>query len=314
MARATNCRFARRAGPGSLPAMTYHLILGDRAYSSWSLRIWLLAEVFGLPVSLRFVDFIDDADVATMVARPPARTVPTLIAPEGTVIWETLAIAEELATRHPEAGLWPADPTRRATARALAAEMHSGFATLRELCPMNLRAAYRDTPVAGEVADDLRRLETIWDHARATCGGAGPWLTGAYSIADAFFAPVAARIAGYGLAVSDSAQAYVAAHLSHPPFRRWRALGLVEGPDLPWYARDYPPTPWPGPTPIAARAVAAGPSENAACPYSGRPVAHFLETGGRVFGFCNATCRDKTLADPGAWPDFMALRDAPAPT
>ena len=84
-------------------------------------------------------------------------------------------------------------------------------------------------------------------------------------------------------------------------------MGLVHGPDLPWYARDYTQGIWPGPAPLAARAVDAGPSENDTCPYSGDPVTHFLEMDGAVYGFCNAFCRDKTVADPAAWPAFMAL-------
>lgn len=293
--------------------MTYQLILGDYAYSSWSLRGWLLFEKFGLTATKRFVDFngagaFKPQTVGEQMADlAPARTVPTLVTPEGAVVWDSLAIAEELASRHPDAGHWPGDPRARATARTLAAEMHSGFADLRGECPMNLRVAYADFETSAAVAADLRRLETIWDHARATCGGDGPWLRGAYSAVDAFFAPVAARIAGYGLAVSDSAAAYVEAHLHDPAFRRWRAMGLVIGADLPWYARDFRKKAWPGPAPLAARAVGAGPAENAACPYSGKPVTDFLEIDGRVFGFCNPTCRDKTVADPEAWPAFTAL-------
>ncbi len=122
----------------------------------------------------------------------------------------------------------------------------------------------------------------------------GPWLCGAYSAADVFFAPVATRIATYNLPVGKDAAAYVAAHLAHPSFRRWRAMGLVDGADQEFYRRDYPRRPWPGPKPRAARAVDAGPSENALCPYGEKPVTHFLALDGRIFGFCNAFCRDKT--------------------
>ncbi len=285
--------------------MTYELVLGDRAYSSWSLRAWLLVERFGLPARMRFVSFSDASVEAQLADVAPARTVPTLVTPEGIAVAESLAIAEELASRHPEAGLWPATPALRALARALAAEMHAGFGALRAECPMNLRAAYRDVPVSEGVCADLDRLVVIWGHALRRSGG--PWLAGGYSIADAMFAPVAARIATYGLGVDEPAAAYVARHLEDPAFRRWRALSLVEGPDLPWYARDYPLRAWPGPVPLTARAVASGPSENADCPYSGRPVTHFMELGGRVFGFCNPTCRDKTVADPEAWPGFMDI-------
>ncbi|MDJ0629306.1 MAG: glutathione S-transferase [Rhodobacter sp.] len=290
--------------------MTYELYIGDYAYSSWSLRGWLLFHRFDIPVTTRLVDFNAGSVAEQLGHLAPARTVPALRLPEGAVIADSLAIAEELATRHPGAGFWPADPSSRATARALAAEMHSGFGALREHCPMNLRTAYSDFPAPPEVLDDLARLEEIWSLARAGAGGEGPWLCGPYSVADVFFAPVAARIAGYGLPVSRHARDYVAAHLADPAFRRWRAMGLVRGDTLPWYARDCPQVPWPGPAPIPASAVGTGPSENATCPYSGKPVSHFLEVQGRVFGFCNAFCRDKTAADPAAWPAFMEIYDS----
>ncbi len=249
--------------------MSYHLIIGDYAYSSWSLRGWLFFERFGIPRTQTLITFLEEEVGVQLADHFPAKTVPTLVTPEGVAIGESLAMAEELATRHPEAGLWPSDPKARAIARALASEMHAGFMALRGFCPMNLRAAYSDVPVPEDVTKDLRRLEAIWDHARASTAPEGPWLCGDYSIADAMFAPVATRIATYGLEVSESAQAYVAAHLADPAFRRWRALGLSRGPDLPWYARDYPKVAWPGPKPILARPVETGPSVNAQCPYSG---------------------------------------------
>lgn len=287
--------------------MSYHLIIGDYAYSSWSLRGWLFFERFGIARTQTLITFREEEVWVQLADHFPAKTVPTLVTPEGVAIGESLAMAEELATRHPEAGLWPSDPKARAIARALASEMHAGFTALRGFCPMNLRAAYAGVPVPEDVTKDLRRLEAIWDHARATCGSEGPWLCGDYSIADAMFAPVATRIATYGLEVSGSAQAYVTAHLADPAFRRWRALGLTQGPDLPWYARDYTQVGWPGPKPLDAKAVAEGPSVNDLCPYSGKPVAHFLELDGKTYGFCNPGCRDKTVADPEAWPAFMAL-------
>lgn len=288
--------------------MTYDLVLGDYAYSSWSLRGWLLFHRFGIPCRSQMLDFFDTRGVAGQLNDwAPARTVPTMRTPEGTVVSDTLAMAEELATRHPQAGLWPATDRARATARMLVAEMHSGFDALRADCPMNLRVAYAKAPINDAVDTDLRRLEELWDHARGTCEPSGPWLCGEYSVADAFFAPVAARIAGYGLQVSAPARAYVAAHLKDPAFRRWRAMGLVKGAHLPWYARYYEKAAWPGPAPLNARVVDTGPAENATCPFSGKPNSHFLTLEGRVFGFCNAFCRDKTAADPEAWPEFMAI-------
>jgi glutathione S-transferase len=288
--------------------MSYHLIIGDYAYSSWSLRGWLLLERFGLTFRETLLDFSGRDVERQLRTYRPARTVPTLITPEGAIVSDSLAIAEELASRHPDAGLWPKQPLHRATARTLAAEMHAGFTALRSACPMATRVAYSDFEPSDAVRADLARIEEIWAHARAMAGD-GPWLFGAYTAADAFFAPVAARIATYGLRVGPDAQAYVEAHLADPAFRRFRAMGLVRGADLPWYAKDNARRPWPGPAPRPARA-AEGPSENAICPYSAKSVAHFLEMEGRVFGFCNAFCRDRTMADPEAWPAFMALVNA----
>jgi glutathione S-transferase len=285
--------------------MTSDLLIGDYAYSSWSLRGWLMFDHFGVPVRTTMVDFASGDVAEQMTAHAPARTVPTFLTPDGVAVSDSLAIAEEVASRFPEADLWPADPAARAMARTLAAEMHSGFAALRQACPMNLRTAYRDVPVSAEVQANLDRIEVIWGHALDRFGG--PWLCGAYSAADAFYAPVAARIAGYGLTVGPVAAAYVAAHLADPSFRRWRAMGLVDGADQEFYRRPYPRRAWPGPVPMAARAVEGTEVENAACPYSGKPVTHVLEMHGRRFGFCNAFCRNKTVADPEAWPAFMAL-------
>ncbi|SEO11455.1 glutathione S-transferase [Gemmobacter aquatilis] len=287
--------------------MTYDLVIGDRGYSSWSLRGWLLFDAFGIPVRTLTARLYTDELPNLLKDFHPAKTAPTMRTPDGVVVPESLAIAEELASRHPEARIWPADPKARAVARVLAAEMHAGFSALRNYCPMNLRVSYADCAPPPEVLADLARLQVIWDWARVQTGAAGDWLCGAYSAADVFFAPVAARIAGYNLPVGPAAQAYVAAHLAHPSFRRWRAMGLIDGADQEFYRRDYPQRPWPGPTPLPARAVDGTQAENTACPYSGKPVTHVLELAGRRFGFCNAFCRDKTVADPEAWPKFVAL-------
>ncbi|WP_210527978.1 glutathione S-transferase [Rubellimicrobium arenae] len=284
--------------------MIHDLAIGDRAYSSWSLRGWLLFDAFGLSVRTHLARLYSDDLPRILRDFAPARTVPAARLADGTVVLESLAIAEELATRHPDAGLWPAEARARSVARSISAEMHAGFQSLRGQCPMNLRASYADTPVDDALRADLDRLETIWAWARDAAVGDGPWLLGDYSAADAFFAPVAARIATYNLPVSDAARSYVAAQLAHPSFRRWKAMAAVDGPDQEVYRRGWPLRPWPGPAPLPAHAVDEGTPENAACLYSGRPVTHLLEAGGRIFGFCNAFCRDKTVADPLAWPAF----------
>lgn len=228
--------------------MTYDLLIADRSYSSWSLRGWLSLAAFELPVRVTETrmyqpafrqDLAEFAPELTGAAAP--RTVPILRLPEGGVLTDSLAMAEALAERHPEAGFWPGDPTQRALARSLVAEMHSGFAALREACPMNLRVAYRGVPVSDAVAADLARIDALW----AACPGPTPWLFGAYSLADVFFAPVAMRIATYGLPVGDAAQAYVQAHLAHPLLRDWRSQGLAQA-EQPTYFRDYDTVDWPG--------------------------------------------------------------------
>ena len=284
----------------------YHLAIGDRTYSSWSLRGWLLFEKFGLPVTCHAGRLYSDDFQRLLGEFPPARTVPALRLPEGQVIPDTLAIAEALAERHPDAGHWPHDPAARAMARWLCAEMHSGFGALRGDCAMNLARSYADSAPRAEVLADLARIEAIWAQARLQFAGNGPWLFGGYSAADAFFAPVAARIAGYNLPVGPDAQTYVAAHLSDPAFRRWRAMGCAERFEQPTYRKSYAERPWPGPTPIPAH-PSDGPSINATCPYSGKPTTHFLQAGGKVWGFCNPFCRDKTLSDPEVWPAFMEI-------
>ncbi len=287
--------------------MTYDLVIGDRAYSSWSLRGWLLFDAFGIPVKTHAARLYTEELAMVLKDYFPGKTAPTMRTPDGVVVPETIAIAEELASRHPEAGLWPDDAKARAVARVLVAEMHAGFGALRAHCPMNLRVSYTDCAPPPEVLADLARLETLWAWAREATAAKGQWLCGSYSATDAFFAPVAARIAGYNLPVGPAAMAYVNAHLAHPSFRQWRAMGMVDGADQRFYRRDYGRRAWPGPVPLPARAVGGTDTENAACPYSGKPVTHALEIAGRRFGFCNPFCRDKTVADAEAWPKFVAI-------
>lgn len=266
-----------------------------------------MLENFGLPVRTRMVGLYSGTLARDLEPLAPARLVPVLRTPEGTVVQDTLAIAETLAERHPQAGLWPADPADRALARGIVAEMHAGFAALRGACPMNLEHAWQGFEPDAQVRADLDRIQQLWGMARAGRGDDSPWLFGPYSLADVFYAPVAARIAGYDLPVSAPARAYVDAHLANPAFRRWRAMGLTKSYANPPYAMPLPKADWPGYAPLPARAVETGPSVNDTCPYSGDPVTHFMQLGGKVYGFCNAFCRDKTMNDPEAWPEFMAI-------
>ncbi len=231
--------------------MTYVLAIGDRSYSSWSLRGWLMFAHFRLLVEIRVARLYSPEVASLLTEFSPARTVPALrITDRGSsvVLWDTLAIAETLAERHPNLGFWPADPTARAMARSIAAEMHASFGPLRDACPMNLRRAYRGYEPAEEVLKDLSRIEALWSAARATSGAGGPWLFGAYSLADIFFAPVAARIATYGLPVGPDAAAYVALHLADTAFLDWRAEGLADPYVQAHYDLGLPERAWPGPT------------------------------------------------------------------
>ncbi len=291
--------------------MTYDLYIGDRSFSSWSLRGWLMFENFGIPVRTHMVGLYSGTLLADLGDLAPARLVPVMRTPDGIVIGETMAMAETLAERHPDAGLWPADPAARALARWISAEMHAGFTALRGTCNCQLLYQYDGFTPSEDVLADVARVETLWSLARSRHGRAGPWLFSTYSLADVFYAPVAARIAGYGLPVGPEAQAYVDLTLSDPAFRRWRAQGLTVSYDPVPYELDLPKRPWPGPAPRPARAVATGTPENATCPYSGKAdTSHMLEIDGRTFGFYNANCRDKTVNDPEAFPAFMALLTA----
>lgn len=227
--------------------MTYELYIGDRTFSSWSLRGWLMLAAFDLPHTSHLIGLYSGTMADDLAPLAPARLVPVLKTPEGHVIQDTLAMGETLAERHPEAGLWPADPAQRAFARWITAEMHSGFTALRGECAMNLAHGWTKFPVSDGVQADLDRIELLWAKARQM-SPEGSWLFDTYSLADVFYAPVAARIAGYGLPVSKEAQAYVDAHLAHPLFREWRAQGLTVSYDPMPYRVQATQTDWPGPT------------------------------------------------------------------
>jgi len=292
--------------------MNYVLAIGDRSYSSWSLRGWLMFARFSIPVTpVQAVMYTPG--FRTMLADfGAARLVPALRIGEpddAVIVWDSLAIAETLAERHPDRAMWPPDPWRRGLARTLACEMHAGFTALRTACPMNLRRSYGGFVASEAVRADIARIENLWAFARAAFPGEGPWLFGDYSLADVFYAPVAARIATYDLPVGRDAAAYVAAHLAEPEFRAWRAAGLADPLVQPDYDLDLPERPWPGPVPLPARAIEGVAAINATCPFSGEPVASdsLAEVAGTVIGFCNPFCRDKVVADAEAWPAAMAL-------
>jgi glutathione S-transferase len=210
------------------------LYIGNKNYSSWSMRSGVLLAAFGIPfeeVKLRF-DFSPDSPWTRDIARvSPTRQVPVLVEDDGFTVWETLAITEYLAERHPEHAIWPREPRARAHARSLCAEMHAGFTRLRTLCPMNIEAFFPEVGARLWAEDaglraNVTRLDAAWREALARSGG--PFLFGSFSAADAFFAPVAVRLSRFGLPVSDPAAAYRDALLAHPAVEDWIADAMRE--------------------------------------------------------------------------------------
>ena len=225
--------------------MTYDLYIGDRLFSSWSLRGWLMLEKFGLPMRVHMMGLYAGTFDAEMAALAPARLVPVLRTPDGHLIGESLAIAETLAERHPAAGHWPRDAGMRARARWLCAEMATGFGVLRSSCPMQLHHVNGGFLALGALLEDIERVETLWRGAWEMTGASDGWLFGDYSLADVFYTPVAARIVGYDLVVSDAARAYCLRLLSDPAVQAWRAEALKVRYDPFPYPVFEPIRPWP---------------------------------------------------------------------
>lgn len=179
-----------------MAADAYRLVIGNKNTSSWSLRPWLAMKTAGLDftevrINLRAPDMKQE-----ILAHSPAGKVPVLWSGD-LMIWDSLAILEYLADRHPEAGLWPKEAAARAVARAASAEMHSGFQALREHCPMKLLAREPKADLIDPVAINIRRIVSLWTDCRQRFGGSGPFLFSEFSIADAMYAPVASRFKTY---------------------------------------------------------------------------------------------------------------------
>lgn len=204
----------------------FDLYLGNKNYSSWSLRPWLLMKHFGVPFREHMVSVAGrDYNAALKPLAGNAR-VPCLHE-DGFQVWESIAIAETLAERHPQ--MWPADARARARARSISAEMHAGFAKLRTAMPMNLKLRLKGKPATPEVQRDIDRVIEIWQEARSRFAtGDGPWLFGDFSVADAMFAPIACRFNVYNVPLPPLAAAYRDAILAHPALQEWHAAALAE--------------------------------------------------------------------------------------
>lgn len=208
---------------------TFTIVLGNKAYSSWSLRPWLVLAHTGAAFEEVVIPLGQPDTKARILEHSPAGKVPVLKHGD-LVVWDSLAIAEHLADTFPEARLWPEDPAARAVARSVSAEMHAGFASLRSTMPMNLKDKRPGEGRTAQTDADIGRIQDIWRDARARFGADGPFLFGNFTIADAMFAPVVTRFETYAVELDPVCRAYADAVLDLPALRAWTEAALAE----PW--------------------------------------------------------------------------------
>lgn len=201
------------------------LVIGNKNYSSWSLRPWLFMKHQGVAFDEILIPLDTPSTRETMDKYGPSGRVPVL-RKGALAIWDSLAICEYIA--EVSGGGWPKDPEVRAVARSVSAEMHSGFPNLRTLWPMNARARNRRTAMTAALEADIERIDEIWNDCRARFGAGGSWLFGEYSIADAMYAPVALRFNTYGASISQTARWYIASVLEDAPMQEWLAAAKQE--------------------------------------------------------------------------------------
>lgn len=206
--------------------MKLTIVIGNKNYSSWSMRPWLVLDHFGFEYDEVMVPLDQPETRPTILSYSPAGRVPVLV-DGGFAVWDSLAIIEYLAELKPEAAIWPADRKDRAAARALASEMHSGFAALRQALPMNLKVVKPYKSRGGAAAErDIARFEAMVRDRMARTDG--PFLFGEWSAVDAMYAPVAARLSGYSWPMEDATRAYVGAVQGEASYQKWLAAGLEE--------------------------------------------------------------------------------------
>jgi len=212
-------------------ASTLTLVIGNKNYSSWSMRPWVALRGCGVAFTEKLLKFHSQQWQDSIGTWSPSGLVPVLWegAPgSGFATWDTLAIIERAHELSPGAGLWPADPRARARARAICAEMHGGFRALRGAMPMNIRNRYPGKGMSPEVANDIERISALWTAARAEFGRGGPYLFGVFSAADGYFAPIATRFVTYDVKLSGEAKNFQQALLEAPAVREWSAEAIKE--------------------------------------------------------------------------------------
>jgi glutathione S-transferase len=204
------------------------LVIGNKNYSSWSMRPWLALKAANIAFDEVFISlYTGEADKKRILSFSHAGKVPVLI--DGDVaVWDSLAIIEYAAERFPEVNLWPQDRASRAHARSVCAEMHSGFAALREECGMNLRRPVGAKALSAEAIADIARIQAMWTECRERYGKIGPYLFGAFSGADAMYAPVVHRFRTYAIEVAPAVRGYMDAMMALPAFQEWTRAGLAE--------------------------------------------------------------------------------------
>jgi len=203
------------------------LIIGNKAYSSWSLRPWLALKHTGAAFAETRVPLYIPGYKEKLLGFGPSGKVPVL--KHGTrTVWDSLAICEYLAELFPDAQLWPKDAVARAMARSVSAEMHSGFSAIRNAMPFNCRVRGRHVPITPEIQQELDRVQGLWKSCRDVHGNGGPWLFGRFSIADCMFIPVALRFVTYSVSMDAAGKAYADAALAHHPMAEWIAAAEQE--------------------------------------------------------------------------------------
>jgi glutathione S-transferase len=200
--------------------MKLELVIGNKNYSSWSMRPWVLLRQAEIPFQEIQLKFAQDVSVIGVEKYSPTRKVPVLLV-DGEPVWDTLAICETAAELFPEKQLWPQEARARRVARSVCAEMHSGFQALRSRMPMNIRGRYPGKGLTAESQKDINRVVELWTDCRERFGGPGNFLFGRFSTADAFFAPVVMRFHTYGVTVPSLAQAYCEAVQGLAAVREW---------------------------------------------------------------------------------------------
>jgi len=208
--------------------MTLKLVIGNKNYSSWSMRPWLALRANDIAFEAVFIPlYTGDADKQRILGVTRSGKVPALVDGDVTV-WDSLAIIEYLAERFPDARLWPEDRASRAHARSISAEMHSGFMALRSECPMNLHRPVRGIALSEDARANIARIQAIWLECRKRHGKRGPFLFGAFGAADAMFAPLVYRFRTFAIEVASEVQAYMDTMLALPAVQEWTKAGLAE--------------------------------------------------------------------------------------